>query len=157
MNRKIFILTILASVSFLPAGFTVSAQKPRDVQPDWVEKVKSEKVAFLTNAMELTCSEAEKFWPVYNQAEAEKRKSMETIMKAYRALDEAVKNDKDEKEVSSLLDRYLTALESGKELNQKHAAEYRKILPGTKVAKLFIGEESFRRQQIGRLHRRRKD
>ena len=37
---------------------------------DWQEKMRAERVAFLTTAMELTPAEAEKFWPVYNSMEA---------------------------------------------------------------------------------------
>ena len=153
MNK--IMLTILASVLCMLASGTVRAQGPATGRQDWMERVKAEKVAYLTGAMELTPAEAEKFWPVYNQAEREKHKSMEAVMQRYGALAEAVKNNKDEKEISALLDQYLSALQSGKDINQKYAAAYRKILPGKKVAKLYVGEEAFRRQQIRRLRRNR--
>lgn len=31
------------------------------------------KIAYITDAMELTSAEAEKFWPVYNKCECEKK------------------------------------------------------------------------------------
>ena len=59
---------------------------------------------------------------------------------------------KDEKEISNLLDKYLSALQSGKNIDAKYVSEYRKFLSNKKVAKLFIAEEAFRRHQIHRLN-----
>ena len=64
---------------------------------------------------------------------------------------QAIEAGKDDKEVSTLLDKYLEALESGKTIDAKYVSEYRKFLSSKKVAKLFIAEEAFRRQQIHRL------
>ncbi len=155
MNK--IVLTALVFLTCLPFSLSSRGQQPEKGQSDWMERVKTEKVAFLTSAMDLTSAEAEKFWPVYNRAEQEKRQAMETMMKAYRSLDEAVKGNKDEEEISNLLDQYLNALQAGKDLNRKYAAVYRKILSAKKVAQLYIGEESFRRQQIHRLRRDRKN
>lgn len=123
----------------------------------WQDRWKAEKIAFLTDAMDLTSAEAERFWPIYNKAEAEKRESFKLVMDSYKALEEALVAGKDEKEVSALLDRYLDAQEAGKDIDRKYTAEYRKILSGKKVAKLFIGEEAFRRQQIHRLNKNDKE
>ncbi|MGI5847272.1 MAG: hypothetical protein ACOX5T_04525 [Candidatus Cryptobacteroides sp.] len=147
------LFTIFLSVLGMMLNVSSHAQGPGRGQGNWMDRVKAEKIAFLTNAMELSPAEAEKFWPIYNQAETEKRKSMDAVMQAYRSLDKAVREKKDDKEITTLLDRYLTALQSDKDIDQKYAAEYRKILPGMKVAKLYIGEESFRRKQIHRLRR----
>ncbi|MBQ2530827.1 MAG: hypothetical protein II548_00910, partial [Bacteroidales bacterium] len=68
-----------------------------------------------------------------------------------KALNSAIEAGKDDKEVSALLDKYLEALESGKTIDAKYVSEYRKFLSSKKVAKLFIAEEAFRRQQIHRL------
>ena len=115
--------------------------------------MKAEKIAFLTNAMDLTSAEAEKFWPVYNKAEAEMRSAWGESMKAYRALEEGVRNGKDDKEISALLEKYLNAQNLGKDIDSKYLKEYRKILSNEKIAKLYIGEESFRRMQIHRLNK----
>ena len=116
--------------------------------------MKAEKIAFLTNAMDLTSSEAEKFWPIYNRAEAEMRQSWEANMKAFIALDEGIKAGKDEKEISNLLEKYLNTQQSGKDIDAKYLKEYRKVLSNEKIAKLYIGEETFRRMQIHRLNSR---
>ena len=115
--------------------------------------MKAEKIAFLTDAMDLTPAEAEKFWPIYNRSEAERRDSFRKMMEAYRALENGIKSGKDEKEIANLMDRYLKAQKAGDDIDEKYVDEYRKILSNKKIAKLFIGEENFRRLQIHKLNK----
>lgn len=120
---------------------------------DWNDRWKAEKIAFLTDAMDLTSAEAEKFWPVYNKCDNEKREAFKAMVNAYNALDNAINAGKGADEIDSLLNRYIDAQNYSKEIEKKYITEYRKILSSKKVAKLYIAEESFRRQQIHRLHR----
>ena len=119
---------------------------------DWKEKMMSERIAFLTIEMDLTPEEAQVFWPVYNQVDAEKEKAMHDMFSAYKAMDEAVKAGKSEKEISKLLDAYLAAKEKQSEIEKAADEKFRKVLPTEKVARLYLGEEKFRRQHIRKLH-----
>jgi len=130
-----------------------SAMEAQDKKKDWNDRWKAEKIAFLTDAMELTSAEAEKFWPVYNKCECEKKHSFKAVINAYKALDEALQAGKEDEEINILLNKYLQAQNSGKDIDSKYVLEYRKILPEKKVAKLYIAEESFRRRQIHRLNK----
>ena len=150
MKRILLILTVL--ISALPG---LGAQDKG--KKDWHDKWKAEKIAYLTDALDLTSAEAEKFWPVYNKCEREKRNSFKVSMDAYKALDEAIKAGKGDKEINTLLDKYIESRNCGKDIDSKYVLEYRKILPGKKVAKLYIAEESFRRQQIHKLNKDNKN
>ena len=129
-------------------SFSAGAQNASGRHKEWQEKMKAEKIAYLTDAVGLTSAEAEKFWPVYNKAEMERFQAFRKIMETYKALDEAVKKDK---EIEKLLDAYLSSLSAEKAIDAKYAKQYRAILSEIKVAKLFLAEESFRRSQIHRL------
>lgn len=122
---------------------------------DWKEKMMSERIAFLTLEMNLTPEEAQVFWPVYNQINGEKDEAIHNVFKAYKALDEAIKTEKSEKEISKLLDSYLSAKAAQSEFEKKADEQFRKVLPVSKVAKLYLGEEKFRRQHIRKLHEKR--
>lgn len=122
---------------------------------DWKEKMMSERVAFLTLEMNLTPEEAQVFWPVYNQINGEKDEAIHNVFKAYKALDEAIKTERSEKEISKLLDSYLSAKAAQSEFEKKADEQFRKVLPVSKVAKLYLGEEKFRRQHIRKLHEKR--
>lgn len=117
---------------------------------DWKEKMRAERVAFLTTAMELTPAEAEKFWPVYNSMEAERRASFGKVMRAYKALSDGVAAGKTDKELEVLVNDYTTANKNSHSIEAKYTPLLVKVLSVSKVAKLFVAEEEFRRQQIGR-------
>lgn len=146
--RTILITTVLALMTVF---MTANAQNKG--KKDWQDRWKAEKIAFLTDAIDLTSAEAEKFWPVYNKCECEKNRCFKMSMEAYKALNEAIENGKSDSEVRALLDRYIEAQECGKNIDRKYVAEYRAILSDKKVAKLYVAEETFRRQQIHRLHK----
>ena len=74
-------------------------------------------------------------------------------MDAYRALEKSIENGKDDKEIGALLDKYLEAQEASIGIERKYTVEVRKILSNDKIAKLYIGEENFRRQQIHKLNK----
>lgn len=119
---------------------------------DWKQKMMSEKIAFLTVELDLTPEEAQAFWPVYNKVSSEFDDAMQEIFKAQKALSKAIDDGKPESEISALLDRYLSAQQKQREINGAMAGQYRKVLPVSKVAKLYISEEKFRRQCIHRMH-----
>ena len=113
--------------------------------------MRAEKIAYITEALELSTEEAEKFWPVYNRCEKEKQKAFDSQMKALRSLDAAVRENKSDNEISSLLKTYIDSLDKRNEIDRKYIPEYQKIISDKKVAKLFLTEEYFRRHQLHKL------
>lgn len=140
-----FIISIFLIISAVSA----SAQNPQSntVQQQWMNRLQSEKIAFLTNEMSLTPQEAQAFWPIYNQAQKEQAEVTEASFKAFAALDAAVRAGKSEKEISDLLTKYTEAMER-QNCSAKYVKEYLKVLSSEKVAKLYIGEEKFRQSKI---------
>lgn len=142
--NKYFIVVVLALFSLTRTA--VFAHQ----EGDWQEKMRAERVAFLTTAMELTPAEAERFWPVYNSMEAERRASFGKVMRAYKALSDGVAAGKTDKELEVLVNDYTTANKNSHSIEAKYTPQLVKVLSVSKVAKLFVAEEEFRRQQIGR-------
>lgn len=117
------------------------------------ERIKAQKVAYITEQLNLTSDEAEKFWPIYNAFD---EKMHEYRRKEMRELRERMRNENiSESEAIKLIDDYLTL--EGKE----HKAEVqmfkdlRKILPAKKIVKLKTAEDSFNRILMDRLKQRR--
>lgn len=150
MKRTLISAFIIAVMATFAAAST-HAQGNRNPE-DWKKKMMSEKVAFFTVELDLTPEEAQKFWPVYNQVDKEKDEATAAVFKAYFELGKALEAKKPEKEISNLLDQYVEAMEKQSEINVKADEKFRKVLPVEKVARLYIGEETFRRQYIRRLH-----
>lgn len=141
-NFKLFAAAILA-LTFT----SLQAQPPKG--SNWQEKVRSEKVAFITSELELTSDEAQVFWPVYNQIAADKTAAQKASRDAYNALKKAIEEGTaSDKEINDLLNAYLASKDLCQKVCQDNADRYRKVLPDKKVAKLYIAEEKFRRQHI---------
>lgn len=119
---------------------------------EWREKMRAEKIAFLTAEMDLTPEEAQAFWPVYNRAEAEKKAAFESMFRKLKTLKEALDAGKPDRVVSELLEDYVEACNESGEIDEDYLEKYETVIPASKVAKLYLGEEKFRRQQIKSLH-----
>lgn len=140
------IVRIVLCAVLLLSAVSVSAQN-NTFQQQWMDRLQSEKIAFLTNEMSLTPQEAQVFWPIYNQAQKEQAEVTEASFKAFAALDAAVRAGKSEKEIGELLTKYTEAMER-QNSSAKYVEEYLKVLSSEKVAKLYIGEEKFRQSKI---------
>ena len=119
----------------------------RSHKEQWI----AQKIAYLTEVMDLTTEEAQVFWPIYNQAQKEKREAYKAVKEAYANLDKGIQEGKGKKEIKDLIRQYMETLEATQSIDSKYVTQYERVLPVEKVAKLFIGEETFRRQQIQRL------
>lgn len=131
---------------------TVSSAHHSCQKGDWKKKIQSEKIAFLTTEIDITPEEAQAFWPVYNKVEAEMDKAMHEVFETFKELDKALEEGRSEKDISTLLNKYLDAQDRQKVLSADRAEKYLKVLPAEKVARLLIGEEKFRRHHIRKLH-----
>ena len=146
--KRTFILSFV--LAFILGTTAMSASDNQ--QNDWKQKMMSEKIAFLTMEIGITPEEAQEFWPVYNQVNKERDEAMHNVFRSFKALEEAVSAGKSEKELDKLLENYLDAIKEQGEVEKDAYDCYAKVLSVEKLAKLYIGEEKFRRQHIRKLH-----
>jgi hypothetical protein len=142
MNIKNFlpILLLLFSFNFYAQGERMKEKK---------EQIKALKVAFLTTELDLTTSEAEKFWPLYNTFDDKqfelRHQKMKTLMKR---MNDAGLDKMTEKEAST----FLAQMESNEEelflLRKKFTANLKTIIPAIKIIKLRKSEEDFNRKLL---------
>lgn len=136
-------------LSLVVLGVAAYAQDNEEKKPgkDWREKIRAAQVAFLTSELDLSESEAQAFWPVYNEVQKQRREAFKATGDAYMELQKGI----DGKEVASLLDKYLDAKKASEKIEAEAVDRYKKVLPVSKVAKLLLSEEKFRQQQIHKL------
>lgn len=137
--KKLFFL------AFLLSGITIYAQHPQKANPDKLdrEKIESMKVAFLTEKMDLTPEEAQKFWPIYNQYKNE--------MKALRNEKKELSDDSitDFKSMSDaqalkLIDEKLVLDQKLVDIKKKYHQQYKNIFSPQKVAMLYHADNQFK-------------
>jgi hypothetical protein len=122
--------------------------------PQQMEKIKTMKIGFLTEKLNLSAEEAKTFWPVYNKYQDE----IETLRKAHREAMQKAKDNFDEmpdKEVEKLVDGELAFRQNELDIMKKYNPEFKKILSIKKVAKLYRSEEDFKRQLLEKLQERK--
>jgi 3'-phosphoadenosine 5'-phosphosulfate (PAPS) 3'-phosphatase len=115
-------------------------------KPDW-EKIKSLKVAFITEKLSLSSKEAQEFWPVYNAYE-EKREALRK--KEHTQIRSKIRDAETltEKESAQLLKQHLELEEEEEELDKEFLKEVSTVISSKKTLLLLRSEEDFKRQLI---------
>tara|TARA_R110000796_G_scaffold35017_3_gene90144 strand:- start:123377 stop:123826 length:450 start_codon:yes stop_codon:yes gene_type:complete len=123
-------------------------------KPDW-EKIKTLKIAFLTERLNLNSKEAQAFWPVYNDYEA-KRESLRE--KGHTQIRSKLKDSENlsETEASKLLDQFIKYEEEEEELDKNFLTKISKVISAKKTLLLLRSEEDFKRQLIKQYHEKNK-
>jgi hypothetical protein len=149
MKRIIFLFSIILL-------FTGHVLKAQDDHKDRWERIRSEKVSYLTDKLELTPTEAQKFWPVYNELENkrwEAQKCRRDLEVKVQEAEESLSN----KEVIQLTRDFAGNMQKEAALLVKYNEEFLKILPPQKVLKLYKAENEFRMYMIKKYRDRRKN
>ena len=153
-KTQIFAAIAAMTLAGMAFAFNAGAQDKKE-NGAMKEKVKAERVAFITARVDLTVAEAEKFWPVYNEICKRRDAATAAEREAFRKLRETVKENR-EGEIPAAMKEYTRTADNNQRTLGKDAEALSRILPPHKVAKVLIAEEQFRRHQINRLHKGKK-
>jgi len=146
MNYKITALWLMLVLGCLK---TVFAQ-----QPDLRSQIESIKIGFISNKLQLTPDEAKRFWPVYDRFNADMEKTRKSMRNLVR--DEMTDLQKlNESEAEKVLTDLINFKVQEAELTKKYAAEFKKVIPATKVLLLYRAEQDFKVELLRRLKDRR--
>jgi len=125
MKKYLLILVLsVCSISFLKAQDEIEGKR--------AEKVQALKIAFITQRLQLTSEEAQKFWPVYGQYEND----LKSVLGNNRSGDVI---DNEEKVLN---------------IRKKYRPEFTKVLGQERMNKLFNAEKDFRSVLLQRLKNR---
>ncbi|TDP02178.1 sensor of ECF-type sigma factor [Flavobacterium sp. 245] len=140
------IKNILPIILFL-VSFSFYAQSGKTDEKR--EKIKAYKVSFLTTELELTPTEAEKFWPIYNAYDDRQFELRHQKMKAYleRLNDDNI-NSISEKEAAVLLSQMESTDKELYLLREKYNSNLKRILSAKKILKLKKSEDDFNRKLL---------
>ncbi|SHF14293.1 hypothetical protein SAMN03080594_102735 [Arenibacter palladensis] len=135
-------INILASLLFLAATLSLSSQE----RQDW-DKIKSLKIAFITERLNLTPKEAQSFWPIYNEHQSKR----ESLFREERfEIGSEIKNLdalSDTKAVE-LLARMQRLEEEKYKVEKSYIEKISKTISAKKTILLMRSEEDFKRQLI---------
>jgi len=129
-------------------GSGLNAQEGRPGFEKYLEKFKSEKVSFLTEKLDLTVEEAQKFWPLYNEYQ-DKR---DVIIRSQR-MDRHGRGtqERTSKELEAMVDQKVEQEVELAELKLEFHKKVKKAIPIEKVVKLYRAEKDFMNYMLGKI------
>jgi hypothetical protein len=141
--------TVLLLAFICLAGLTLAQpmgpppKTKADRQQEKRDNIESMKIAFLTNKLDLTPDEAQKFWPVYNQYQDK----LHELRKQRRMNERGAKKNLDElsdKEIEQAIEDDLASRQKELDLQKEYNTKFQAVLPIRKVSKLYAAEEQFK-------------
>ncbi|MUH37797.1 hypothetical protein D9O36_18245 [Zobellia amurskyensis] len=145
MNR---LKKILVTMVLLLASVQFYAQKPHDY-----DKIKSLKIAFITERLNMSSKEAQAFWPIYNDYE-EKRGALRE--KEHNQIRNKVKESEklSEKEANAIIELFLKLEQEEEDIRKDFIKKSAGVITAKKTLLLIRSEEEFKRQLIKKYHQK---
>lgn len=130
---------------------SLQAQDTKQSRQDRYEKIQNYKISFLTSKLDLSTEQAQKFWPLYNQYEAERNK--------LRHQTRITKGEKlaavPEQEIREKLRARLAAQQNLLDLDKLYMDRFLRVITARQLAMLYRSEEEFPRILLEKLHSER--
>jgi len=149
MKKSILSLAII--LSFAASTFAQDGDRQRN-REESRKRIEASKVAYMTTYLDLSSEEAAKFWPVYNEYQAE--------LKALRGNrgERKKTSELSEAEATEKLNQYITMSSKKAGITEKYIAKFRTILSDKRVLMLLKSEGDFKKQMVKRYaeHKRGK-
>jgi hypothetical protein len=146
MRKQIFICLLL----IFPAWTFVSAQGTEDGN----ERIKAQKVAFITRSINLTAREAEVFWPVYNEFDTKRNAILIQRRNTFTYFNQN-EAKLSEKESEEIIATFIRLQKEESSLAEEYNAKFRKILTAKKVMKLYVAEVEFKNYLLKQIRENR--
>jgi TolA-binding protein len=146
-QKNRFFLSLLI---FLPMAMFAQDRQDRK------DRIETMHIAYLSQRLNLTSDEAEKFWPIYNQYKTDKdalRKQRQDDLQAVKkagGIDNM--NDAD---VQKLIANETDFETHELDMRKQYVVKFQQAVPIRKVAKFFIAEDEFKRYLLNQLKQRK--
>lgn len=121
------------------------------------EQIDAQKVAFITEKLQLTPAEAQQFWPIYNEYESQRQTIVKEFMEKNleeRDMDVETLTDKQALEIA---DSQIIQAQKMLDLRKKYHAEFKKVLSPKKLLLLYQAERDFKKFILKEIRQRVKE
>lgn len=146
--------TLFTIFTFLSLTVTW-AQSPlgeEDISPTALDRVQAQRVAFITEKIDLTSKEAEKFWPLFNEYEQEERR----IRKQYQARQKKRPIDMTNEEARAHLVGRFDMEQELLDLKKAYFLKMAEVVSPKKLAGFYRADREFKRMLLNRIQQRRR-
>ncbi|MEP4531742.1 MAG: hypothetical protein ABJ004_01560 [Cyclobacteriaceae bacterium] len=136
--KKLFVISIIWL-----SGFGVSAQSQEALQ-----KIEAARIALITERLELTPEQAEKFWPIYREYSEKQREIRKEFQELKQNFDPGQASEEESK---TILDLGYQIKERQLELDRTYAQRMQQIVTSRQLMNLRKAEEDFRNMLMKRI------
>lgn len=143
MKTKISVIFLLLEICF---SYTIVQAQDR-------ERLEAYKIAFFTKRLDLSPSEAEKFWPLYNEYQKKKVEIQQERAKLNRMFN-LEGSEMSEAELITAGDKLIELQVKETELAVTFHKQLKTVLPPQKVIKFYQSENQYRMQLLKQLQER---
>jgi hypothetical protein len=115
-----------------------------------MNNLRAQKIAFITQRMNLTPDEAQVFWPIYNELSQKK----DALNKRRKEITFELKNNRDnysDAEKEELADEYINLKLKDANLDLEYYEKFKKVLSIEKVLRLFQAELAFKGYLLNKI------
>ena len=149
VKKSFYVIVLAALLALFAPALHAQPQNRRD-------RIEAMHTAYITEKLNLSPEEAQKFWPVYNQY----RNGLDKLQQQCRDNANMVKNaggidNMSDANVQKLITNEIDIKSRELDLRKEYVVKFEEVLPLKKVAKLFIAEEQFKIYLLNQLRNRR--
>lgn len=141
--HTILIALLLSSTLF--AQGTGRKMKREKRQEKMESRIESQKIAFITQKLDLTPTEAQLFWPIYNEYQTKMKE-----IRQQNKMDWAIEDVNDD-EANEVLDNLLKREQNELNIKKQYLSQLKTVVPARKVAQLYILEKQFREEILAKI------
>ena len=116
------------------------------------QRIKSLKIAFITEKLELTETEAQKFWPIYNAHESNNHDLRQQSRQNRKNVDLESMSETDAK---NLIGKMLILEQRKLEIRKQFTTDLMTVIPAKKVILLKISEDEFNKRMFNEMRKRK--
>lgn len=140
------------------AGICQQPEPPRGVPSERIrERIDAARAAFLTERLDLTADQAQRFWPVYNEFNNKRHDLRKTFMDAQRKAGGKDQNPAaSPEEQRKLVELGMNLRQQELDLEKQYTSKFMEVLSANQMLKLHPAERDFQQMVMQHL-RDRKD
>jgi hypothetical protein len=146
------LLSIVTILTVNAQDKNAQGKVPNEKKKDMIE---AQKVAFITQQINLTPKESQTFWPVYNEYQDKIRE----INKTHRVKTQtyAKLENPTEKQAEEIVDAQIIHEQNLLDLKKAYLIQFKAVLPEVKIVKLYKAEADFKKFLLKQLKEKRKE
>lgn len=144
-------LFLIIVSGFISTTAVAQDNKSRQTRKERMEKIESAKIAFLTEKLHLTTDQSQKFWPLYNEYNADRRKGRTRAW----ILKESNLETLTDQQVREGINEMHTNRQNELNMEKQYVDKFLKVISVKQLATLYRSEREFTHVLLKKLDNHR--